>query len=284
MRRIWNVPVAPGPRPPSAFTLIEVLVIIFIVGLLVMFAIPMRDRPDRSPARACLNNTKQLTLGWMLYAGDYQDALVANQSYTRAAPAPASNWMAGVMDWSAHPDNTNTSLLVKPEAMAMAAYIKAPGTYLCPGDKSESAAGPRVRSYGLNGFLGAYGSGPAYPGWKQQLKLTELPSPATTLVFVEEHADSIDDGCFVNDPNRTSSWFNLPSGRHNGAGSFSFADGHSEIHKWVNGSTLAAEVRNGPKPPPAVRATEDLTWVLERTTRRDSNDPPAVREGQNVPE
>jgi prepilin-type processing-associated H-X9-DG protein len=29
------------------------------------------------------------------------------------------------------------------------------------------------------------------------------------------------------------SWRNLPGSYHNGAGSFSFADGHSEIHKWM---------------------------------------------------
>jgi prepilin-type processing-associated H-X9-DG protein len=32
----------------------------------------------------------------------------------------------------------------------------------------------------------------------------------------------------------TEQWRDLPASYHNGAGEFSFADGHSELHKWVN--------------------------------------------------
>jgi len=56
-------------------------------------------------------------------------------------------------------------------------------------------------------------------------------------VLLDEQADSIDDGNFAFDKNQVGAserWLNLPGSYHNSAGSLSFADGHTEIHKWQN--------------------------------------------------
>ena len=62
------------------------------------------------------------------------------------------------------------------------------------------------------------------------------PGPSSVFVFLDEHPDSIDDLQFMLDPGYAPGgehWRNLPASHHNGAGSLSFADGHSEIHKWM---------------------------------------------------
>lgn len=275
MRLVSNSPAASARRSRPAFTVIEVLVVLFIVGLFVLFSLPMHDRRARPHGNIqCLVNIKQLTLGWTLYTTDYHDQFMANRRYTHSNPAPTNNWVAGVMDWSAHPDNTNHTLLLRADAMALATYVKPAGVYLCPLDRSESAAGRRVRSYAMNAFIGDAGNAPARAGWKQHLQLADLKSPATTLVLADEHANSLDDGSFFNDPGRTSAWVDLPSARHNGATGFSFADGHSEIHKWKEADTRVAEIRNGPKPKlVSPNPSQDLAWVLERSTRPDTNTP-----------
>lgn len=276
MRLAFNSPAASTPRSSGAFTIIEVLVVMLLLVLLLLpvWLPPAMYRPRRTPGFQCLNNTKQLTLGWALYAGDYQDHFMSNQRYTRSRPAPTNNWVAGVMDWSAHPDNTNTALFTQPQAMAMASYVKSPSVYLCPMDRTESAAGRRVRSYAMNAFLGDTGNGPARVGWKQHLIMADLQSPMTTLVLVDEHANSIDDGSYFNDPSQTNAWVDLVSARHNGAAGFSFADGHSEIHKWKDARTRVAEVRDGAKPKLTARnPSEDLAWLLERSTRPETNAP-----------
>jgi prepilin-type processing-associated H-X9-DG protein len=69
-----------------------------------------------------------------------------------------------------------------------------------------------------------------------------IPGPSRTWVYVDEHPDSINDaGCF---PSANATTFtDAPATYHNGASGFSFADGHSEIHKW-KGRTMTGRLRN----------------------------------------
>ena len=59
---------------------------------------------------------------------------------------------------------------------------------------------------------------------------------------------------------------NFPASYHNGAGGLSFADGHAEIHKWLDPRTKI-KVRkiyiplNIPSP-----NNRDIAWIQERTT------------------
>ena len=95
-------------------------------------------------------------------------------------------------------------------------------------------------------------------------------------VFVDEHPDSINDAAFANactgaeTPNGTGGQIiDMPSSTHNGACGFSFADGHSEVHRWV-GSTI--------KPPtkymsggvalnvPAKNSQPDVYWMQDNST------------------
>ncbi len=62
----------------------------------------------------------------------------------------------------------------------------------------------------------------------------------------------------------------LPASFHNGACGFSFADGHSEIKKWRNASTLEPVTRSAGKFPKSIPAgqTDDINWVALRATYR----------------
>jgi len=55
-------------------------------------------------------------------------------------------------------------------------------------------------------------------------------------VFVDEHADSINDGWFWVLMDKDA-WFDLPASYHDGAARFAFADGHAEMKKWLNSYT-----------------------------------------------
>ena len=98
-------------------------------------------------------------------------------------------------------------------------------------------------SVGDAGSLSTPGYNVNNPGYVQFLKLTTITRPSDIFVFLDEHPDSITDGNFLNIVNATTSsspysslayaedeWTRLPASYHNGAGSFSFADGHAEVH------------------------------------------------------
>jgi hypothetical protein len=168
----------------------------------VLLALPTVFTDHHPPGHgvSCLSNTKQLALAWLMYATDYNDRLVRNQAYAGMSSPPTNNWVYGIMDWSANPDNTNAALFVDPAKSLFTAYNKNPVAYHCPADDSVSAAGPRVRSYSMNGFMGDTGRGPSLPGWRQYLKTSDLKTPAQKFVIVDEHPNSIDDGFFYTIP------------------------------------------------------------------------------------
>ena len=92
------------------------------------------------------------------------------------------------------------------------------------------------------------------------------------FVFLDEHPDSINDGWFVfctsGDPSERSYWSDLPASYHNGAGGFAFADGHSEIRKWVGSRTVPA-LKPGRELSLNVASpnNQDVKWLMDRTTR-----------------
>ena len=75
------------------------------------------------------------------------------------------------------------------------------------------------------------------------------PGPANTYVLLDERQDSINDGYFVvemdgyPDPD-TTELIDYPASYHGRAEGLSFADGHAEIHKWVDPDTTPPLTRD----------------------------------------
>jgi prepilin-type processing-associated H-X9-DG protein len=69
-------------------------------------------------------------------------------------------------------------------------------------------------------------------------KMTDIKYPVNLFVCLDEREDSINDGWFATCPDQLDSLVDSPAAYHGKAGGFSFADGHSEIHKWRYPGTM----------------------------------------------
>jgi len=234
----------------AAFTFIELLVVVSVICLLVcVLGAGTAVNRTSSNGFQCLNNLRQLLAGWKMYADDNARRVVYNLDGTGAGKSQGSeSWVAGWFDFTANnTDNTNINYLIRhdltPNGAYLGPYVKSASIFKCPADKSTvSIAGgriPRVRSVSLNNFIGAnsrsWTTGSRYPLYRN---LDQIRSPATLFVFLDERADSINDGLFWTDPDTQYQMIDFPMSQHDSAGAFSFVDGHAEIHRWSDPRTM----------------------------------------------
>jgi len=264
----------------AAFTLLELLVVIAVICILASLLLPAMARAKgKAQGIACLNNTKQLGLAWMLYADDHSGRLAYNlggmADVRSIAQRTNLNWVNNIMTWELDSDNTNITTITE---AGLGPYANnAVNIYRCPSDNVlsdiQKGAGwlRRVRSYSMNAMVGdagelsSSGFNQNNPGYVQFFTASSIPRPAGIFVFLDEHPDSINDGYFL-EKDDYPEWFDLPASYHNGAASFSFADGHSESHRWRYARTTQPTRPDVIALPMEVPENDqaDLDWVIER--------------------
>src|SRR6266404_1953230 len=254
-----------GRSAVSAFNLIELLVVIAIIAILAALLLPALNKSkSKAEGMTCANNLKQLSLAWQLYADESADLLVNNHGVPETL-ARRDTWANNVQDWVDGNDNTNLVYLSDSKLGPFA--NRSTRIYKCPSDREPAANGQRIRSMSMNAMVGTPGelTNRFNPLYVQFYKKSEFKNPTDTFVFLDEQADTLNDGFFVNRLDDYM-WGNVPGSYHNGGANFSFADGHLESHRWkvgntiqpVRGARMAAAI-------PAIPPT-DFDWLKTRTS------------------
>ena len=231
---------------------------------------------DRAQAIVCLNNLKQLQLGWIMYVEDHNDWLVPNNPPTYGGPGGQlrASWAWGDMRYG-NPDGTNIDYIIGQHQGSLRPYVITHKIFKCPTDRSvtklsDGKSYPRVRSYSMNGLMGTRagdnGGTGASATFLRREEFAKAGRPEL-LVFLDVHEDTLTTCIFVLDRDKNLElWAHVPASRHAGSGVISYTDGHAEIHRWSDPRTLVP-VKGIFQGGVVATGSPDWKYVWERLTK-----------------
>jgi prepilin-type processing-associated H-X9-DG protein len=257
-------------RRDVAFTLIELLVVMAFAAFLAALLLPsLKNAKQVSRAIQCLDNKRQMIVGWRMYAQDNREFFVL------AAPSAEANdplnkyaWCQQDEDFTDNPKNYDPSVDIT--VGPLYPYINSYMVYRCPSDSSVIDHGgillPRVRTVSMNFFLGGFGGqglgavggawGSLYPIYMKTTDLIHFrsPGPSETWVFVDERQDCINWGDYLTDmsggdpkdPGLYAFDEDMPGMYHNRSASFAFADGRVAMQHWLDFRTTPPYAQPNP--------------------------------------
>ncbi len=197
-------------RARTGFTLIELLVVIAIIAILAAILFPVFARArEKARANTCLSNVKQLMLGALMYANDYDERMLPASFAWNTVPS----WKAMVFPY------------VKNAQLFQCPSYAPPGNSEKADDFIPGTATLFPKSYGLNACtnIGAGATPPTSYYCGGAKSMAEIAMPAETLFIVE-----------------TRSWWGpywdnaYPStkpqleARHSRQTNYGFCDGHAK--------------------------------------------------------
>jgi len=190
-----------------------------IIAILAAILFPVFAKArEKARQSSCLSNTKQLGLGCLQYAQDYDETL----------PRTAIQVPGGYYGWE----------------NAIYPYVKNDQIFTCPSNRNFRYNSATPLTYSPCGY--AY-MGPNGTVSLSSKSLGEVKSPATCVML----ADSPSDGYYVIDGtlDRSTDNGSSPEPRHNDGANFCFVDGHS---KWLNKTAYSSWSGTVPPPDPAM--------------------------------
>jgi len=235
------------------------------VFLMIILMPALQRAREQGRRAACLNNLRQLTLAWIMYADENDDRIinaVAGTDRKENGRILEKAWTG--KDWTS--DYETVQLLSEEKqrqalmAGALWPYCKNAQLYRCP-----TGLPGHIRTYSIvDSMNGITRKGTEEIPGVYIKKRRQIRNPAHRVVFVDVGQVTPETYSVYYDQQR---WWDEPPVRHGDGTTLSFADGHSEYWKWRAAGTVdygkAAGSVHSPDPadhwsPQTSKGREDL--------------------------
>ena len=222
-------------RRPSAFTIIEVLVVISIILVLIGILLPALNlSKEKGQIAVCASNMKQLAMGWSAFPNDHDDWIM--HGMPRNLNETAGGFPVGEWAFVLRGDGDD-----KIEQGRLYPYVNALEGFVCPSEEAGINFSPTKplsdRSYSIIRPMWGEGWSPSNPNGFMR-RLTQLTRPGKQLVWVEEndYRSNWNVGSWI--LGGTDHWVDYVSNFHHGFDNMGYADGHVEAYEWQDMRTL----------------------------------------------
>ncbi len=236
------MPLHTGARPrrgPDAFTLIELMVVVAVIGTLMGIMLPaLGSAREAGRSAKCASNMRQLHLGWALYTQNNNGRIAPARDYSDAAMRAGyrNRFWGGA--WSADGEYVEKGAILHPYAGDLA-------TRACPTWMAEDSYGALGIGYNTQYFSTpkSVQLGGAWTfNWFGEHR---MKNACKTVVFADcatirpGASPELQTTYFLWGPSAHTPAFH---GRHNGRGNVCWADGHvtSETPKVLRDSVVCA--------------------------------------------
>lgn len=233
----------------QGFTLIELLVVIAIIAILAAILLPaLAKAKARAKTIACVSNNKQIALGFLMYAGDFNDSLPPlNTGNYLVGIKPTDLWWFTILDNCKYLTSSSVSNNVWrcPVVTAADIQIAVTGLFKSPCE----GYGPMENGHGdYTGGVIRYGLNTDGKTLLGSRKLSQISRPSqvwligdvgvpkvTTAEYVMPSGYNTEITTYQPDLGKFGGWvYKQPACRHYGRAAFSVCDGHADNWKWAD--------------------------------------------------
>jgi len=221
----------PQPRcRRGGFTLVELLVVIGIIALLISILLPSLSRArEQAKQIKCLNNVRQLSMAFMMYANESKGTLPPLTASKSTAPNGKQwDWIYWEKSRDLNESNVVRYLSSGPGAFVPAEALRCPSDDMASHGTPSGGSEPYLYSYVVSTFVMNNGpsgnqtwpppAGTVLQSWNPPINIGRIKKSSDKILLGEEDERTIDDGHWVigngTDPVTTEGGRNYLAIRH----------------------------------------------------------------------